>query len=152
MKTYYCNRDNIKLPEELANSRNLYFRGLGEKAEEEFRKAGIQSPQDGDFSVGRGVFFSDKLEYAADFSKGRILITTKNRLQTKRIIDTRDLRCYEKMNEIFEKRTQPYTQWDVHLAILEHDTLSTADENCCTIYTARREIGTKDLLAQIILN
>lgn len=152
MKTYYCNKDSIQLPEELAAQTDLFYRGLGEGAEEEFIRKGIQTPQHGDFSVGKGVFFSDKLETAAGFSKGRILVTSLDRLATKDMLDTRDIQTYDKMNEEFQRKNKPYTQWDVHLAILEHDTLSTADENCCTIYTARREISEKDLIAEIILN
>lgn len=153
MKTYYCNRDSIQLPEELLEKTGLLYRGLGEGAEREFLEHRCQKPKAGEISVGTGVFFSDTLEYARNYAKNIILVTTQNKLaKGKEPIDTRVKGYHILFEEEIKAEKQEYSYFEVEERVQKQDTLSFSPGLHFTIYTARREIKEKDLVAKIVLN
>lgn len=143
---------NILRLDQLPNT-ELYFRGLGAAAEDEFNQTNIMQPKEGDLSVGTGVFFSSSLRYAKTFAKKRVLVSCRELLDPQKIAyDLTDKYISQALFNDYAKRYPQKSALEVYAKILEHDTItlpqSVADART---YTARRPISKNSLLGQLLI-
>ncbi|MBW2967230.1 hypothetical protein KY362_01965 [Candidatus Woesearchaeota archaeon] len=126
------------------------YRGLGKEAEKDWQEEGIMKPKCGSMSVGTGVFFTNKPEYATDCAGGVMVVTARNLLDPDRTaVDTRVKGYSEPFRERLAEKGE-YDGWAVEAEVQKHDTITreTMDEQMY-VYTKREQVGKDKVLAEI---
>lgn len=133
----------------------LLYRGLGYEAEAEYRTGKDLEPRWGSISVGKGIFFTNSLDYAISFAKNIILITTRKTLDSEgKAIDTRqkghEKEAEEKLDRELGKGN--YTDYRLWEEIQKSDTITYEggpEQNY--VYTKRGSLAREKIIAEIII-
>ncbi|MEK6969085.1 MAG: hypothetical protein AABW48_01525 [Nanoarchaeota archaeon] len=131
------------------------FRGLSEKAQQEYLREQQLLPKEGSLSVGRGVFFTSDLHYALSFARERLLVSSKKLLDAQsRCIDTR-ISGYEqeiKSRLDQQKGAGNYSGFELWAEIQKQDTITFEGGPAeHFVYARRMPVNKEELIAEIVI-
>lgn len=151
-----CTREELatKLGGLVTQKNELLYRGLGEKAERDYRQKGYLLPYEGCLAVGKGVFFTNDLGTALTYAEtGIIIVTAREQLDpSTQVVDTRlaghDLKARERLEaRIGCGKYDGYALWD---EVLKEDTITSDYPHPDKyIYTRRRAVQPEEIIAEV---
>jgi hypothetical protein len=152
MKLYETTRERMP---QIFDSLNLFqplYRGLHGKTQSTFTTDGLLHPQSGSLSVGTGVFFTNRLEYAMEFMDDILVVSSQKNLDPEnKVIDTR-VSGYDIPFKIQLERTHgTYTGFQLWDEIMKKDTITYEGGPPGTfVFTHRKSLTKKSLIAAFV--
>ncbi len=101
------------------------YRGLSEQAQRDYQREGVLLPYDGALAVGKGVCFSSDLEKALSYRKGKLIVTSREKLDPKRqAVDTRQAGYDQRAEQRLRQRKESFTAYELWDEVLQDDIIT----------------------------
>ena len=155
MITITCSKElaQTKIADFVKNIPETLYRGLGSLAAQDYQKQGQLLPYDGNLAVGKGVCFSSRLEEALGYSKGTLIITTREKLDPqKQAVDTRLANHDIPARNRLEQKKISFSGYDLWEEIQKEDTiLANKPEQSDYIFVKRTAVTQQEIIAEVLI-
>jgi len=153
MITLSCTEQQLKekISELLHGIAEPLYRGLSEQAQRDYLKEGVLLPYEGSLAVGRGVCFSNELEKALSYRRGKLIITSREKLDPQRqVVDTRLPGYDRKAEQRLRERKPTFTGYELWEEVLQDDTITKLlPDSLDYVFVKRQPVIPEEIIAEI---
>ncbi|MBI2103168.1 hypothetical protein HYT55_04970 [Candidatus Woesearchaeota archaeon] len=127
------------------------YRGLSERARRDYHREGVLIPYEGALAVGRGICFSNDLETALSYCKGKLIITSREKLDPKRqAVDTRQAGYVQRAEQRLRQRKKKCDGYELWEEVLREDTITQITPNATDyVFVRRTPVTVDEIIAEI---
>ncbi len=153
MITLTCTEQQLKekISELLAGIAEPLYRGLSEQAQRDYLQQGVLLPYEGSLAVGRGVCFSNDLQKALAYRRGKLIITSRDKLDPQRqAVDTRMPGYDQRAEQRIRQRKEKFTGYELWEEVLRDDTITTISPQADNyVFVRRAPVTVDEIIAEI---
>ncbi len=153
MITITCTESELKekISPLLAEISEPLYRGLSEKAQQDYLRENVLLPYESSLAVGRGVCFSNDLEKALSYRRGKLIITSRDKLDPQRqVVDTRIHGYDQRAEQRLRQRKDKFTGYELWEEVLQEDTITKISPNADDyVFVRRTPVTVDEIIAEI---
>ncbi len=153
MITITCTEQQLKekISELLAGIAEPLYRGLSEQAQRDYLREGVLLPYEGSLAVGKGVCFSNDLEKALSYRRGKLIITSRDKLDPQRqAVDTRLPGYDQRAEQRLLQKKKSFTGYELWEEVLQEDTITTISPQAADyVFVRRTPVTVDEIIAEI---